>query len=90
MHQKNLMSSVQYCSILGDYPQVYTGLYSSLDEYQSPFKGTVRTPTVVPSRRQGQSRLLAPFYDGYTIGYWETVSAKGMIVEEFSTSVYLT
>ena len=51
---------------MGDYPQVYTVLYSSLDEYQSPFKGTVRTPTVVPSRRQGQSRLLAPFYDGYT------------------------
>ena len=39
-------------------------------------------------RRRNASHWLEGL--SYTIGYWETVSAKGMIVEEFSTSVYLT
>ena len=36
-----------------------------LDEYQWPFKGTVRTPTVVSGGRHHKTRLVAPFYNGY-------------------------
>ena len=51
---------------LGDCSQVYKVLYTSVDERQQPFEGAVRAPTVVSSHRQGQPRLLVPFYDGHT------------------------
>ena len=38
-----------------------------INEYLELFRGAVRTPTVAFDRRQGESRLLAPFYEGYNI-----------------------
>ena len=57
------MSLSNLLAVVGDCPQGYTALYMNPDEYQFPFKGTVRTPTVALGRRRRETRLVAPFYD---------------------------
>ena len=41
------------------------GQQALLNVFSELLKGGVRTLTVVPGRRQGQSRPLAPFYGGH-------------------------
>ena len=54
-----LPSVAQYHQILGDCPQGCTVLSTSLNKYQLPFEGTVRTPTIVLGHGNCKGQLVA-------------------------------